>query len=203
MKLSREICSRAMKSKDPKFDGKFFIGVHSTGIYCRPICPAPTPKLKNIQFYPSAAAAADEGLRPCLRCKPEIAPGVDWLEAPIILQKALQIISEKFPNEIKMDELAAKLNISYRHLRRLFQQYLGTTPFSVRQTQKIHFVRRHRNCLPPLVKGCRLPKVQLRILKVLYFLLHLVAYGIFFLQFSDGFSELNGADNAEYKKQQQ
>ena len=82
MELSKEICIRAMRSKDARFDGKFFTGVYSTGIYCRPICPAPIPKLKNIQFFPSAAAASDAGLRPCFRCKPEVAPGFDSSKAP-------------------------------------------------------------------------------------------------------------------------
>lgn len=142
MKLSKDICVRAMRSKDVKFDGRFYIGVHSTGIYCRPICPAPTPKLKNIQFYPSAAAAADDGLRPCLRCKPEVAPGINWQETPAIISEALKLISDKFPDEIKMDDLAEELKISNRHLRRLFQQNLGTTSFSIWNTQKIHFAKR-------------------------------------------------------------
>jgi len=141
MKLSKEVCVRAMQSKDAKFDGKFYIGVYSTGIYCRPICPAPTPKLKNIQFFPSAAAASDAGLRPCLRCKPEIAPGVDWSGIPALVSKALQLISNSFPDEIKIDDLAGQLNIGSRHLRRIFQQHLGTTPTSIRNTQKLHFAK--------------------------------------------------------------
>jgi AraC family transcriptional regulator, regulatory protein of adaptative response / DNA-3-methyladenine glycosylase II len=142
MQLSREVCILAMRSKDAKFDGKFYIGVHSTGIYCRPICPAPSPKIKNIQFFPSAAAAADAGLRPCLRCKPEMAPGLVHSKAPELISKALQLISDDFPDAIKMDELANRLKVSTRHLRRLFQQYLGTTPFSIWNTQKIHFAKR-------------------------------------------------------------
>ena len=142
MLLSKEVCLRAIRSKDAKFDGKFFIGVHSTGIYCRPICPAPSPNFKNIQFFPSAAAAADAGLRPCLRCKPEIAPGLVHTKAPELIAKALKLISDGFPEAIKMDELANRLKVSPRHLRRLFKQYLGTTPFSIWQTQKIHFAKR-------------------------------------------------------------
>ncbi|MCP4750046.1 MAG: DNA-3-methyladenine glycosylase 2 family protein [Proteobacteria bacterium] len=142
MNLSREICLRAMKSKDAKFDGRFFIGVHSTGIYCRPICPAPSPKPKNIRFYPSAAAAADAGLRPCLRCRPEIAPGIDWSEAPITIVQALTLISDTFPDQIKTEDLAERLDVSDRHLRRLFQRNLGTTPFSIWNTKKIHFAKR-------------------------------------------------------------
>ncbi|MBT4287696.1 MAG: DNA-3-methyladenine glycosylase 2 family protein [Deltaproteobacteria bacterium] len=142
MELSKEICIRAMRSKDARFDGKFFTGVYSTGIYCRPICPAPIPKLKNIQFFPSAAAASDAGLRPCLRCKPEVAPGFDSSKAPGLISKALKLIFDSFPLEIKVNELARQLQISNRHLNRLFQQHLGTTPFSIWNTQKIHFAKR-------------------------------------------------------------
>jgi len=142
MELSKEICIRAMRSKDARFDGKFFTGVYSTGIYCRPICPAPTPKLKNIQFFPSAAAASDAGLRPCLRCKPEVALGIDSSTAPGLISKTLKLIFDNFPHEIKIDDLARQLQISNRHLNRIFQQHLGTTPFSIWNTQKNHFAKR-------------------------------------------------------------
>ena len=75
MNFDRAVCYQAMRSRDRRFDGRFFVGVHTTGIYCRPICPAPTPKLQNVDFYPCAAAAEEAGFRPCRRCRPETAPG--------------------------------------------------------------------------------------------------------------------------------
>ncbi len=143
MELSREVCAQAMRSKDPKFDGRFFIGVYSTGIYCRPVCPAPTPKISNVRFFQSAAAAASEGLRPCLRCRPETAPGtIGWDGTSSTVRQALRIISRGFPHELELADLAVRLGIGQRHLRRLFRQHLGTTPFSVWQTQKLHFAKR-------------------------------------------------------------
>src|ERR1700756_1804641 len=87
------ICDRARLARDPRFDGRFFIGVTSTGIYCRPICPAPTAQQKNIKYFPSAAAASEAAFRPCLRCRPEAAPGTPaWLGTSATVRRALRLI---------------------------------------------------------------------------------------------------------------
>ena len=95
MTLDWRICSRARLSRDPRFDGKFFIGVIGSHVYCRSICPAPTAQEKNCRYFPTAAAAAEAGFRPCLRCRPECSPGTPaWLGTPITVARALRLISE-------------------------------------------------------------------------------------------------------------
>src|SRR3954463_5603640 len=95
MKLDLQACSRARLSRDPRFDGKFFICVRSTKIYCRPICPVPTVKEKNVRYLPTAAAAAEAGFRPCLRCRPECSPGTPaWLGTSNTVSRALRLIAE-------------------------------------------------------------------------------------------------------------
>jgi AraC family transcriptional regulator, regulatory protein of adaptative response / DNA-3-methyladenine glycosylase II len=135
---------RARLARDPRFDGRFFIGVTSTGIYCRPICPAPSPKPKNIRYYPSAAAAAEAGFRPCLRCRPEASPGTPaWLGASASVSRALKLIGESALDDgAGVDELAGRLGIGSRHLRRLFLRYLGATPVAVAQTRRVHFAKK-------------------------------------------------------------
>src|SRR5881392_3741263 len=93
--LDPEALDRARISRDARFDGKFFIAVTSTGIYCRPVCPARTSKRANIRFYPTAAAAAEAGYRPCLRCRPEAAPGTPaWMGTSAVVRRALRLIDE-------------------------------------------------------------------------------------------------------------
>ena len=134
---------RARLARDPRFDGRFFIGVTSTGIYCRPICPAPSPKQKNIRYYPSAAAAAEAGFRPCLRCRPEASPGTPaWLGASSSVSRALKLIGESALDDGGVDQLADRLGIGSRHLRRLFLRYLGATPVAVAQTRRVHFAKK-------------------------------------------------------------
>src|SRR5271157_3653744 len=95
MDLDSEICERARLARDPRFDGRFFIGVISTGIYCRPVCPARSPKTENVRYFPSAAAAAEAGFRPCLRCRPEASPGTPaWLGTSNTVTRALRLIGE-------------------------------------------------------------------------------------------------------------
>src|SRR5499425_2432092 len=126
MNLSRRVCSRARLSRDARFDGKFFIGVLTSGVYCRSICPAPTSKEENVRYYPSAAAAAEAGFRPCLRCRPECSPGTPaWLGTSATVSRALRLIGESMPEDEGMDGLAEKLGIGSRHLRRLFLKHLG------------------------------------------------------------------------------
>jgi AraC family transcriptional regulator of adaptative response / DNA-3-methyladenine glycosylase II len=138
VELSHTICRSARLARDPRFDGKFFIGVRTTGIYCRPICPAPSPKEQNVSYYPSAAAAAEAGLRPCLRCRPECSPGTPaWLGSPVTVSRALRLISEGAMEDAGVDALAERLGIGSRHLRRLFLEHLGATPVAVAQTRRL------------------------------------------------------------------
>ncbi|MGH8313262.1 MAG: Ada metal-binding domain-containing protein, partial [Gammaproteobacteria bacterium] len=93
--LDAQVCNRARLARDPRFDGRFFIGVTSTGIYCRPICPSPTAKRANVRYFPSAAAAAAAGFRPCLRCRPEVAPGTPaWSGTSATVSRGLKLIAQ-------------------------------------------------------------------------------------------------------------
>ena len=141
--LDRRALDRARASRDPRFDGKFFIAVTSTRIYCRPVCPVPSPKLANIRYYPTAAAAAEAGYRPCLRCRPEAAPGTPaWLGTTAVVRRALQLIHEGALDTSSVDALAARVGIGPRHLHRLFVQHVGASPVVVAQTRRLHFAKR-------------------------------------------------------------
>jgi len=143
MLLSTAICSRARKTRDPRFDGRFFIGVLTTRIYCRPICPVRSPKEENIRYFLSAAAAAEAGLRPCLRCRPECSPGTPaWLGTSATVSRALRLIGESTLEDSSMDTLAERLGIGSRHLRRLFLKHLGASPIAVAQTRRLHFAKK-------------------------------------------------------------
>jgi len=136
-------CDRARLAQDPRFDGRFFIGVTSTGIYCRPICPAPTAKQRNVRYFPSAAAAAEAGFRPCLRCRPEAAPGTPaWLGTSATVRRGLRLIHEGALDRESVEELATRLGIGPRHLHRLFIQHVGASPLAVAQTRRLHFAKR-------------------------------------------------------------
>src|SRR3954471_19772878 len=143
MVLDRDICERARRSRDPRFDGRFFIGVTSTGIYCRPICPAPSPKESNVIYFPSAAAAAEAGFRPCLRCRPEVSPGTPaWTGSSTTVSRALRLLEENGLSDSSVETLAGRLGIGSRQLRRLFLKHLGATPIAVAQTRRLHFAKR-------------------------------------------------------------
>src|SRR5262249_9623203 len=143
MTLDFQVCSRARLSRDARFDGKFFIAVLGSGVYCRPICPAPTAKEKNVRYYPTAAAAAEAGFRPCLRCRPECSPGTPaWLGTPSTVSRALRLIGENALGDGSVEELAERLGVGSRHLRRLFLKHLGATPSAVAQTQRLHFAKK-------------------------------------------------------------
>ncbi len=142
MELDRRICDRARLARDSRFDGLFFIGVLSTGIYCRPVCPARAPKEENIAYFPTAAAAAEAGLRPCLRCRPETAPGSPaWNGTSATVSRALQLIRRGTFNADGIEDLAARLGVGGRHLRRLFQTHLGASPKALVTTQKTLFAK--------------------------------------------------------------
>ncbi|MGB5580247.1 MAG: AlkA N-terminal domain-containing protein, partial [Woeseia sp.] len=129
--------------RDPRFDGRFFIGVRTTGIYCRPICPAVPPKRENITFYPSAAAAGEAGLRPCLRCRPECAPGTPaWAGTSTTVRRGLRLIDHGALDSGDVEGLAERLGITSRHLRRLFTTHVGASPLAVAHTRRLHFAKR-------------------------------------------------------------
>jgi AraC family transcriptional regulator of adaptative response / DNA-3-methyladenine glycosylase II len=143
MNLDWQVCSRARLSRDARFDGKFFIGVVGSGVYCRSICPAPTAKEKNVRYYPSAAAAAEAGFRPCLRCRPESSPGTPaWLGTSNTVSRALRLIGESGLEDGGVEALAEHLGVGSRHLRRLFLRHLGATPIAVAQTRRLHFAKK-------------------------------------------------------------
>lgn len=140
--LQPEICEQARLARDRRFDGLFFTGVLTTGIFCRPICPAPSPKPANVKYFRTAAAAFQAGLRPCLRCRPEAAPGsLAWNSVEPLLQVAVQMIDGGYLHTQSVSDLADRLGISSRHLRRLFQQYLGTTPLAYARMQQTLFAK--------------------------------------------------------------
>ena len=138
-----DIYERARLSRDSRFDGQFFVGVKTTGIYCRPICPANAPKKENVSFYQSAAAACEAGFRPCLRCRPECAPGTPaWGGTSTTVRRGLRFISEGALDDGSIEQLAIRLGVTSRHLRRLFTQHLGASPLAIAHTQRLHFAKR-------------------------------------------------------------
>jgi AraC family transcriptional regulator, regulatory protein of adaptative response / DNA-3-methyladenine glycosylase II len=155
MNLDMRVCSRARLARDARFDGKFFIGVLSTGIYCRPVCRARTSQEKNVRYFPSAAAAAEAGFRPCLRCRPECSPGTPaWAGTQNTVSRALRLISETGLEEGGVEALAGHLGMGSRHLRRLFLRHLGATPSAVAQTRRLHFTKK-------LIDETNLPMTQI------------------------------------------
>jgi AraC family transcriptional regulator of adaptative response / DNA-3-methyladenine glycosylase II len=141
--LSREVLDRARASRDARFDGKFFIAVTSTKIYCRPVCPSRTSKSSNVRYYATAAEAAEAGFRPCLRCRPEAAPGSPaWVGTSAVVRRALRLIQEGALDSGSVDELASRLGIGGRHLSRLFAQHVGASPAALGQTRRLHFAKR-------------------------------------------------------------
>lgn len=141
--LDQEACYRAVLTRDPRFDGRFFTCVKTTGIYCRPVCPARTPKRENMSFVASAAAAEEAGFRACLRCRPETAPDMGaWRGTSNTVSRALGLIEAGALDSHSesggdVDALAARLGVGERHLRRLFRQHLGAAPVSVAQTRRV------------------------------------------------------------------
>jgi AraC family transcriptional regulator of adaptative response / DNA-3-methyladenine glycosylase II len=138
MDLDRDACYRAIQARDARFDGRFFVAVRTTGIYCRPICPARCPKLENITFHASAASAQEAGFRPCLRCRPECAPDLaGWRATSRTVSRALALIAAGALDDGDVDGLALRLGIGERQLRRLFDQHLGASPIAVAQTRRV------------------------------------------------------------------
>lgn len=137
----QKIFLRALDSRDYRFDGRFFVGVKTTGIYCRPICPA-KPKRENIEFYRTALAAERAGYRPCLRCRPESAPNSPaWIGTSAVVKRALNLVSEGALFESSETGLAEKFGLTARHLRRLVVKEIGLTPKQISDTQRLNFAR--------------------------------------------------------------
>lgn len=143
MELNHEQCYAAIQSRDERFDGRFFTGVKTTGIYCRPVCPASTPRPENVTFFTTAAAAAAAGFRPCLRCRPESSPGTpEWRGGSAVVSRALRLISDGVMDDGGIEAVAGRLHIGSRQLRRLFNQHLGVSPITVGQTRRLHFAKK-------------------------------------------------------------
>jgi AraC family transcriptional regulator of adaptative response / DNA-3-methyladenine glycosylase II len=140
--LDREALDRARLSRDSRFDGKFFIAVTSTGIYCRPVCPSRTSKSSNVRYYSTAAAAAEAGFRPCLRCRPETAPGTPaWMGTSAVVRRTLRLIADGALDDASVSALATRVGVGARHLNRLFLQHVGASPLAVAQTRRLHFAK--------------------------------------------------------------
>src|SRR5215468_10448087 len=143
MLLDPMACYQALKARDARFDGRFFVGVSSTRIYCRPVCTVKTPQRKNCSFYPSAAAAEVAGYRPCLRCRPELAPGNASIDATARLAHAAAgLVDDGLLNEGGVEQLAQRLGVTDRHLRRVFQSELGVSPVEYAQTHRLLLAKR-------------------------------------------------------------
>lgn len=154
MLLNTDDFEQARQARDPHFDGRVFIGVVTTGIYCRPVCPVRLPRKENVRLYSTAAAAAEAGFRPCLRCRPESSPGTPaWMGSSHTVSRALQLIARGALDEGSVTTLAAQLGIGSRQLTRLFGQHLGVTPIAVANTQRLHFAKK-------LIDETQLPMTQ-------------------------------------------
>lgn len=138
-----ETCDRARLARNPAFDGLFYTGVRTTKIYCRPVCPVRPAKSANVSFYPTAASAERAGFRPCLRCRPETAPGSPaWQGTATTVSRALRIIDGGFLDSNRVVDLAERLGIGARHLSRLFAKYVGASPTQVAATARVQRAKR-------------------------------------------------------------
>jgi AraC family transcriptional regulator, regulatory protein of adaptative response / DNA-3-methyladenine glycosylase II len=138
MDLDPAVCYRAVLARDARYDGRFFTCVKTTGIYCRPICPARPPKIENCNFVRTAAAAQGAGFRPCLRCRPESSPDLDaWRGTSATVSRALKLIEAGALDGDDVASLADRLQIGERQLRRLFRQHIGAAPVTVAQTRRV------------------------------------------------------------------
>ena len=156
-RLDPRACYRALQTRDERFDGRLFVGVTSTGIYCRPVCPAGPARFENCRFYASAAAAQEAGFRPCLRCRPETAPDAgSWRGTSNTVSRGLALIADGAldGDRASVDALAGRLGVGARHLRRLFVQHLGASPVTVAQTRRVLFAKQ-------LIHDTRLPMTEI------------------------------------------
>lgn len=141
--LDSKACEQARLTRDARFDGLFFTAVRTTGIYCRPVCPAPTAHARNVEYFPNAAAAASAGYRPCLRCRPEAAPGTPLTRARSeLVAAALRMIDAGALDEASVAQLARRIGVGERHLRRLFIAELGAGPLEIAATRRLLFAKK-------------------------------------------------------------
>jgi AraC family transcriptional regulator, regulatory protein of adaptative response / DNA-3-methyladenine glycosylase II len=153
--LDHDACYRAIAVRDARFDGRLFTGVKTTGVYCRPICPARTPRSENVAFFPTAAAAHEAGFRPCLRCRPETSPDLGaWRGASNTVSRALALVELGALDEASVDDLASRVGMGERQLRRLFQQHLGASPIAVAQSRRVLLAKQ-------LIHETRLPMTEI------------------------------------------
>ena len=144
-------CERARRRRDSRYDGRFFTGVRTTRIYCRPVCPVKPAQAKNVTFYPTAAAAEAAGFRPCLRCRPETAPfSPAWQGSRATVHRAMRMIRAGALDGDGIEALADRLGIGARHLDRLFSKHIGASPLQVARTTRLQKAKR-------LLDGTRLP----------------------------------------------
>lgn len=154
MDMDDDACYRAIETRDHRFDGRLFVAVTTTGIYCRPFCPAPTPRRENVRFFPTAAAAQEAGFRPCLRCRPETSPELAfWRGSSNTVSRALGLIEAGALDEANVESLAERFGMGERQLRRLFRRYLGASPISIAQTRRILLAKQ-------LIQDTRLPMAE-------------------------------------------
>ena len=155
MDLDHDACYRALSQRDSRFDGRFFTAVKTTGIYCRPVCPARTPHSKNVIFYPTAAAAQEAGYRPCLRCRPETAPDLGaWRGTSNTVSRALSLIELGALDQGDVEALGERLGLGERQLLRLFREHLGASPIAVAQTRRVLLAKQ-------LIHETRLPMAEI------------------------------------------
>lgn len=155
MNLDHDACYSAIQVRDARYDGRFFTAVKTTGIYCRPVCPARTPLSRNVIFYPTAAAAQEAGFHPCLRCRPETAPAAGpGQDLPDSVSRALAQIELGALDDAGIDALAERLGVGERQLRRQFRQHLGASPVAVAQTRRVLLAKQ-------LIHETRLPMAEI------------------------------------------
>src|SRR5207253_1616692 len=141
--MDADVCYRAVQARDARFDGLFFTAVRSTHIFCRPVCPARTPHRRNVEFFANAPAAQAAGYRPCLRCRPEVSPDLPASAGTsTTVTRALRLIDNGALDEASTEELATRLGLTDRHLRRLFLEHVGVPPVVVAQTRRILFAKK-------------------------------------------------------------
>ena len=151
-------CERARVSRDRRFDGRFFSGVRTTRIYCRPVCPVRPARAENVSFYPSAAAAERAGFRPCLRCRPETAPfSPAWKGSLATVERAVRMISEGALDHAPVEVLASSLGVGPRQLSRLFDKHLGASPGQIARTARVQRAKR-------LLDDTKLPMIEIALL---------------------------------------
>ena len=153
--LDRMTCDRARLARDSRFDGLFFWGVRSTRIYCRPVCPVRPARSENVTFYATAAATERAGFRPCLRCRPETAPGSPaWMGTATTVARGMRMIDEGYLDQASVAELAKTLGVGPRHLLRLFMRHAGASPSELAATKRVQKAKR-------LIDGTDLPLAEI------------------------------------------